>query len=307
MKPCTPASIGFRNMAVAGMTACLVLITPLVPLSGCSAVDLGDLLDNLNSNNLNANSGDSSRPLDENSVGFFINNDTDSDLLIAGRGLGKDEFFVFGTRQGTGYPDQVQSILVRTASGQESFINFDDGWPVYAEGPDGSFARIRYVVRTQAEIVANVTIHDGTTEEEEIVPVSFNGFQTAQQVANRILQLTRRTVEIPRVPTSNTFSPRGELSGLQGDDRASRVLIGSVLFSAFVVTLIPVIEFTVAILGQVLTNIWDAAVSVVQQTIAIIFTPLFLIGGIIDDSLSRIEFTPLLDIIIEIPRRPMSG
>jgi hypothetical protein len=282
-----------RRNWTAVVSAYVILLSPLAAIPACESIGLDDLLNgNVNGiGNGNSNGG----PLTQNSTGFFINNDLQSRLLIAGRAPGGDEFFAFGSRQPNGNPQTIDTLMVRQRNGQRSFIQFDQGWPEYAEGPNGSYCHVTYLERTQFSIIANVTLYDAQSRTEETIPVSFDGLRTAEQVAAAISRLTNVNVVVPQTPTVGTGKP---------DVRSASVFVSTALFVAFAVLTVNVVDFTTAILGQVLENVWSAVAQTAQGVLLTIFAPLLLIGRIVDGSLGRVEFTPLVNIVVQLPTEP---
>lgn len=293
-----------RQKLTAAVSAWVLFAAPLLVTSACSSVSIDDLLNgNLNLNGLGISDG----PLDENSVGFFINNDFTSPILMNGRGPTGDEFFIFGTRQANGYPQSIDTILLRTRQGTESFMQFEGGWPVYVEGPDGSFARVEYLEQSQFSIVANVTLHDETNNVEETIPVSFDGLKTAEQIAAQIERLTGINVEVPQAPTSpllGTGLALGPTALDKQDPRAAGLLVTSAIYIAFAILAINVIDFSIAIMGQVFTESWNGAAAVVPEILTVMFSPLITIGTLVSTVLDRVQIAPLVDIVIEVPSRP---
>lgn len=287
---------------LAAWSAFALFATPLL-LTGCDQVNVGDILDNINLNggnngNGNANdNGGSGSGLNTSTVGLFINNDIDSPLLIAGRAPSGDTYFVFGRRDANGNPLTIDAFEVQLFGGGRAFMTFDDGWPEYMEGPDGSFVRVDYVTRSQLQIVANVTVFNAQTQTSEVLPVAFDGFQTAQQIAVLIEQETGVRVDLPVAPTG---SPRFE----KGDDRSVRIRPGTALFIAFVIPLILAIEFSVNVGGQIFTQAYDIATRTIQQALLVVFSPLLLIGNLVGGTVERVEFTPLLEVFIRLPSEP---
>ncbi|MBI5864229.1 MAG: hypothetical protein HZB38_06955 [Planctomycetes bacterium] len=121
--PLTRETRRIVNEWLAGVL-CVSLL--LAPMGGCpqNGDNTGD-------------GGDSST-----SSGLFINQDSSGNVLMAARGQDGAEFFVFGSRGANGGLEEVDSILVRTASDEEAFVTFESGRPVHAQGPDGSYCHI---------------------------------------------------------------------------------------------------------------------------------------------------------------------
>lgn len=287
-----------RRSGTATLSAYLMLLTPLLGIPACESVNLGDVLGNLNLNgSSNANGNGSGGALNERSIGFFVNSDLESDLLVAGRGPSGDEFFLFGPRAPDGSPTGIETILVRQFNGDESFINFENGYPVYVQGADGSSASVDYIEQSQFSILANVTVRDANTRDVDVIPVSFDGLQTAQQIAAQVERATDLNVEVPSTPQAPSGTGKPVI-------REQGRLVTSLFLFAFVLLAVNVVNFNTAILGQVLLDTLDGVAAVLQITVLAIFAPFFLIGELLSGSLNRVEFTPLIDIVVEVPSEP---
>ncbi|MGE3182893.1 MAG: hypothetical protein AB7N71_14775 [Phycisphaerae bacterium] len=293
----TQRSRFFARQWMVALSAYALFAAPLLIHTGCGTVNLDDILGNVNANSNGNGNNNGGSGLSTSSVGYFINNDFNSPILVGGRAQSRDEFFIYGTRNEDGSPASFDAIEVRTASGGRAFMTFDEGWPEYAEGPDGSFMRVTYITRSQFEIVANVTIFNAQTGASEALPVAFDGFQTAEQVAALIERETGINVDIPVAPTA---SPRFD----KDDGRAISIKPGTLLFTAFVISIIGVINFTVGIGGQIFTQALEIATATIQQALLIIFSPILLIGTLVGGTIDRVEFTPLLEVFVRLPSQP---
>ncbi len=292
----------------------------VLPFVGCQLVTDPNGNGNGNSNsgggNGNANDNSSGSPIDRDTVGYFINNQVRDKLLIAGRAASGDEFFVFGTRTAQNFPERVEYLLVINKDGQNAFIEFDDdGWPVFARGFDRSFVEVDYLIKTQAEIVANLDIRDETNDLQEVVPVTFNGRRTARQVSDAVFAETSFRPVLPVAPTTNPRSVRFEEAGvafeIASDDdgkfdegRFAPVRVGDTLFQGYVVGLIPPVEFAITILGEALLSTWDNTVEVEREGVLSAYAPIFFIGPVINGSFERIEFASLNAAFEDLPPQP---
>ncbi len=264
------------------MCCCALLIAPF----GCQFQDLLNDLDGLIPD---GQTGD----LNTRSVGFFINSDAASPLLVAGRAPGGGEFFIFGTRDAQGNLAQVTAIDVVSADGASSFLLFENGWPVVAQGPDGSYVRITYAEQTETRVAATVEVRDAGRNRTDTFPVEIDLQRTAEQVARLIENATGQTVDVPKETDATGL--------LKSDQRSISVARGSLLFLAFVVPVIAVVQFSVVSLGQFLLQALDQSF---RNIVTNLFEPLIVIADLVSGSLGRVEFTPLFEVFIEVPVPP---
>ena len=156
--------------------------------------------------------------------GLFINEDTDDPLLIAARNSNGDAFFVFGTRDANGNLEEIESISVLTAEGEESFITFELGRPVHIQGPDGSYAHITYTEVSAERLTAGVELYNAATTEKETFQIDIDLEQTAAQIAELVRAATGQEDEGfgPAVLVARTgrhnerTDPRREQDGAAG-------------------------------------------------------------------------------------------
>ena len=128
-------------------------------------------------------------------TGLFINEDPDDPLLVAGQNAGGDAFFVFGTRDQSGDLEEIESISVRTADGEESFVVFESGRPVHIQGPDGSYLHISYEEISPERLSANVELYDANTTEKSTYTVDIDLEQTAAEIAELVRSVTGQEME----------------------------------------------------------------------------------------------------------------
>ncbi len=138
--------------------------------------------------------------LDTHTAGMFLNEDTSDPLMVAGRNAAGDAFYVYGTRAVGGAVGEVESILIRTAAGQQALMVFELGRPVYLEGPDGSYARITYNEVSLQRLQATVVVYDAVTQTTETAEAEVDLQKTATEVAALVESVTGRTLELPTAP-----------------------------------------------------------------------------------------------------------
>ncbi len=230
-------------------------------------------------------------------VGLFINEDTDDPLLMAGRNASGDAFFVFGTRDESGNLEEIESILVRTADGEESFVAFESGRPIHVQGADGSCAHVSYDEVAPQQLAAGVELYDAATGETASYAVDVDLEQPAAQVAEMVRAATGQELE-------TTTLLGGEVVAKDGRQRV-RITIFSPLFALFVLPLVATVGLMTIILGQVLVAVYALVVATVGLTLLAVFAPLFLIAGILGDVAFRVELVPLWQIFDFLPPPPI--
>ena len=238
--------------------------------------------------------GVTSAALGPNSTGFFVNSDTSSSLLAAGRDAGGDAFYVYGTRDAAGNLAEVESIRVVESDVSSSYLVFENGRPVYARGSDGSYVSVRYDEIEPLRLVATVTVHNATNGEDESFPVVVDLTETAAEVAALVESVTGRTLEAPTVP----------LDGTAKADQRSGLLATAALGLLFAVPVALAIEASVVILGQALTTVFSAAGTVVRAALLLALAPLFLVSALLNDVVIEIELIGLPEVFITLPSAP---
>jgi hypothetical protein len=251
-------------------------------------------------------------------AGLFIESDFAAAHLLGGRNAEGDSFFVYGTRDSQGNLQEVQSILVRTVDGQESFLAFESGRPVHARGPDGSYVHVTYGEVSAERVTATVVLYNAATGEKQTYPVEIDLRQTAAQVAELVRNVTGQELETvseadARAAAGASAKPLDQQGGeqdarplgkLSGQERV-RITIFSPLFSIFVVPLVALVALTTVILGQILVALYALVAAAVQAVLLAVFAPLFLIGELLGRAIVRIELLPLGLIFLNIPPPPI--
>lgn len=232
--------------------------------------------------------------LTTSSPGLFIGDD-DGPLLMAGRGDSGDAFFVFGTRDALGNPQEIESILIEQTDGGRSFITFESGRPVHAEGPDGSFVNIVYTEIGQTRLSATVEVYDAGSDSTEQHDITIDLEQTAAQISALIAQTTGRDLEVVELP---------EDDAAKSVQRSARIRIFSPLFVAFVVPLWALVTVTTVIIGQVVVAIFELVAVAVQTALLIILSPLILISELLNDVVIRVHFVGFGRVFDRLPHAP---
>lgn len=290
------------------LTCYSLVITPF----GCQLQSAAPLDDRLGSGGAGGTSSAA--------AGLFIESDWAAAHLLGGRSAEGDSFFVYGTRNAQGNLEEVESILVRTADGQESFLAFESGRPVHAQGPDGSYVHVTYGEISAERVTATVELYNAATGEKQFHPVEIDLRRTAEQVAELVRSITGqelRTVSQEEAQAAAGAAARslnagGEEPGpparslgkLSGQEQV-RITIFSPLFSFFVVPLVALVALTTVILGQILVALYAVVAAAVQAVLLVAFTPLFLIAELLGRAVVRIELVPLVRIFAHIPPPPV--
>lgn len=228
--------------------------------------------------------------LDTHTAGMFLNEDTRDPLMVAGRNAAGDAFYVYGTRAVGGAVGEVESILIRTAAGQQALIVFELGRPVYLEGPDGSYARITYNEVSLQRLQATVVVYDAVTQTTETAEAEVDLQKSAAEVAALVESVTGRTLEIPTAPADTA--------------KLSQRALGPLLQVLLVVPILALSHLMIVIMGQLMTAVFAAVTVAFQAAVVAAFWPLFVFAALLGEVTIRVESVPLLDIFIELPPPP---
>lgn len=244
--------------------------------------------------------GGSNDSADASNIGLFVNQDIRTPALGAARAASGDQVFVFGTRDASGNPQEIESILGKPASGGETYVNFESGRPVYARALDGSYADVTYRTLSLTNIAADIVIFNASDGSKSSYSVNIDLQQTAAQVASLIEQHTG--IEIPEVSIADaaTSKPGAPKTA------ANRVTITvfSPLFSLFVVPLVATVGFMTVVLGQALLTVYTVLVVAVQTVAIALLFPIYLIAAILTGTIQHIELVPLTDLFGALPPQP---
>jgi hypothetical protein len=191
---------------------------------------------------------------------------------------------------------------------------------VHARGPDGSYVHVTYSEISTERLRATAELYNAATGEKLTYPVEIDLRQTATQVAELVLSITGRELEVltedqarasaggtarqldaAAGETGHLTCPAEKLSGLE----RVRITIFSPLFGIFVLPLVALVMLTTVILGQVLVAMYAVVAVAVQAVLLVVFAPLFLIGELLGRAIVRIELVPLGAIFAYIPPPPI--
>lgn len=247
--------------------------------------------------------GANAGPWDTNSVGLLVNSDASDALLAAGRAPGGDTFFVYGTRTTDGGIEQVESLLVETADGRQSFILFDaDGRPTHLEGPGGDYVNVTYGETSAESLPATVRVHDAATGATETVDVQLDLraaagdlAAAAQEAAQTLAQAAGQTLTVPELPESTTA-------------KTAQRQLGVVLTTLIAIPLVLMTQLMIVLMAEVMAAVMEAvAVAVaatVQAALLAAMTPLFVFASVLDGTGYEVEVVPLFDVFVTLPPPP---
>ena len=229
--------------------------------------------------------------------GLFINEDTDDPLLIAARNSNGDAFFVYGTRDEDGNLEEIESISVLTAEGEESFITFELGRPEHIQGPDGSYAHITYTEVSAERLTASVELYNAATTEKETFQIDIDLQQTAAQIAELVRAATGQELE--------TTTLVGDEVVVKDGQQRVRITIFSPWYAAFVLPLVAAVGLMTVVLGQMMLAMYAVVAITVQAVLLAVFSPLFLVAEILGDVVFRVELVPLSVVFDFLPPPPI--
>lgn len=230
--------------------------------------------------------------------GLFINQDLTSKLLMAAKNGDGNSFYVYGTRNSEGNLDEIESISVLTPANESSFVAFESGRPVHAEGPDGSYAHVTYTTVTPDRLAGVVELFDAASGTLTPFPFDIDLGQAVSEIAEQLAQVTGRQLD-----TSGIEAGAG--AGGKSSTESVRVTIFSPFYTFFVLPLVTTIGLMTIVLGQLVIAIFASIVVGLQALVLTIFSPLFLIAELLGDVVFRVQLTPLVDIFDFIPPPPV--
>ncbi len=269
-----------REWLAATLIFSLVILTPgcQFQLSGDGlGLDLGDVDTSIDPTRLN---------------GLLLDDGSDDGAILAARGtLGS--FFVYGTRDAAGGIERVDQILVIDSDGAESFLAFESGRPVHAEGPDGSYVHVVYDSVSSLQLVAQVQIYSVASDEVTRYTVEIDLAETAQAIADRVREVTG-------VELATTDVTAGVTLEKSGSDQ-TRVTIFSPLFSAIVLPFVALMNAMTVILGQILTALSAIVTAVVYSVLIVALSPFILVAELLSQSIVNIRVIPLIDVFGALP------
>ncbi len=273
--------------------ACLLAASLIVAPVGCQFVGGLDEL----------NGGGSVVDDTPPATGLFINEDRADPLAAAARVQDAGNVYVYADRGEAGNFEQLNSIIIETPDGGQSYIQFEAGWPVRVEGADGSYAAIRYDETSFERLAGEVTLYNASDDTTQSYSFEVNPQQAVEEVAAAIEEATGERLEIFDALAAGQARGLNQASAL---DKASgrsavEVTIFSPLFTLFVAPFVLAVGLAVAVVGQVMLVVLRAAAAVAQAWILIIFSPIFLIGALLNDASVDIEVRPLWTIFDDPP------
>lgn len=270
---------------LAGLTTVALVVAPM---AGCPR-------------NLDGLGGDGTADkggLTNKSSGFFINEDTSSDLLVAGRNDEGHGFFVYGSRNAQGRIGEIRSIVLRTVSGERSFLTFASGRPTHAEAPDGSYAHVTYTEVSASRLTGTVDIFNAGDGSVTPFPFVIDLRAAIDDVVAQVRAATGIDVRVVQAIGDNQVETRKSLA-------RSLVVTIIPLYTAFVIPCAALIYTTTIILGQLLTALVATVVIAIQNIIIAIFTPFILLAELMGDVVLFVRLVPVVTIFDVIPDPPI--
>ncbi|RMF85207.1 MAG: hypothetical protein D6744_01830 [Planctomycetota bacterium] len=228
-------------------------------------------------------------------AGLFLNDGSGENVVAAARGASGDVFFAYGSRNDAGDIEQITALLARTADGRESFITFDDGRPVHAQGPDGSYAHVTYEEVSSTQLRGTVDFYNAQddTTTSQIVDIDLQ--QTAAEIAAFIEQRTGESIA-----TTEVIDATAKTTNRQ----QVRITIFNPLFSGIVLPLVAAVGAMTILLGQIFVALYATLVAAVQAVLVAVFSPLFLIADLLSQTVVNIRLVPLFDVFAVLPPPP---
>jgi hypothetical protein len=237
-------------------------------------------------------SGPTVPTLNTKSAGLFLNEDTSDPLIVAGRNEAGDAFFVYGTRQSNGAVGEVNSILLKTSAGEESFIAFELGRPVLLKGPDGSYVKITYDEISTDRIAATAELYDASRDATETNAVDIDLHQTAQQVAQTVEELTGQTLNVPTVPSADTTKSQNRS-------------LGPLLSALVVIPMVLLTQTMIIIVGQIMAAMMAAMAAALRAAVIVACWPLFLFAALLGEVSVEVDSVPLVQVFVDLPPPPL--
>jgi hypothetical protein len=228
-------------------------------------------------------------------TGLFINTDLTAPLMAAGQGPSGNSVFNYGKRTSMGDIAEVDSILVRSAAGEESFVVFELGRPTYLQGADGSYVRITYHDVSPPTLAATVEVHDPGSETSETVDVQIDLAAAAAEMAQVIQDLTGLPLAVPIAPLP--------VSSAKVHDRAIGPLVAGLIGASLVL----VSQLMVVVMAQVMQAAYQTVSAAMQAALLAAFMPVFLFAGLMGEITVQLGSYPLLEIFVELPGPPRPG
>ncbi len=234
---------------------------------------------------------------DKTSTGLFLNENIADSAIIAGRSEAGDTLFVYGTRTSSGGLGEVDSILVRSAAGDESFVLFESGRPVHAEGPDGSFVNVDYSSVGATMLTAIVNVFDAGSGQTNSYDVDIDLQRAVSQVADEVAQRTGQHIQI--------IDPATIATGKAVSRSDTKITIFSPLLTILVLPFVAIVTLMNLVLGQILTILYAVVIATIQAALVLALAPVFLIGALLGDTIVNIRLLSFGDVFDSEPDPPV--
>jgi hypothetical protein len=230
-------------------------------------------------------------------AGFFVNSDASSKLRVA-RGSDEKAFFVFGTLDANGNLADVQSIVARDENGGESFVSFEQGRPVHAEGVDGSYAHATYTEVTSTSLAGVVEIFNAADGSKQTHTFSVDLKKALEDLAAEVEAVTGESLDVIS-QVDNATVQTGKARG------RSLTITVLPLYGGFVFPLVAAVSLMSVVLGQMMVTLYASAIVLsVKLLLKGVFAPVFLISSLLGATLFNIRLTDIDSISISIPDPP---
>ncbi len=223
-------------------------------------------------------------------TGLFINDSGDDGLLMAARGDNGDQFFVYGTRNAANGIEEIEQIVVKTDDG-ESFVTFERGRPVHAQGPQGSYLHITYESVGLVQLRARVDLFSVDAQSVESFTVDIDLERTANEIADRVREITG--TDVPVTTTAAVATGKGL--------EQTRVTIFSPFFAGFIAPFVLLINLMTVIIGQIVNILADAIAAIAYAVMLVVLTPFFAIAELLNNTIVNIQLVPLFDVFAVLP------
>lgn len=201
-------------------------------------------------------------------IGFAVNADTTSQVLMSVGDSAGATAFVFGTRGPGGEPEEITAAVVRAEDGSEAFITFDAGRPVHVQGADGSYVHIRYSELSSDRLSAAVDVYSAPDDTKQTFNVQIDLDRALAELAAIFDETTGEHLAVVPAPAPQT-------GGKTATANQRHVWMP---VSVVIVPFTTLVSFTSVILAQVFVLIFDVAVAAMYSILAAIMWPFIVLA-----------------------------
>ncbi len=225
-------------------------------------------------------------------VGWFINADKASEILLGAKAAGGASLLAYGTWTPNGQLGEITAILLTAADGSESFITLESGRPVHLQTADGSYAHITYNEVSAERLAWTLELYDAAKQTTE----QFSGEVDLQKaLADAVAELQRVTgITLPVLPAPADPAARGNTADQQ-----------VVYYPVFLVPFVALAYLISHIATQITTLVFAVAAHAIRNLVAAVFLPVRLLAEITDGALhSPLYFITLNLVFDRLPPKP---